>query len=348
MRYSRMHKALTDQAFFVGKPPYPYQVIPVEDTEHKTLEPHPERSVYAKRMAAFYLDGWSCQQIADWLNENGYSQPQPPKDRQGKGWHSRIVWKILRSPAMVGRIQWNGKTYLRVEPVIPAEDYQSILALMGERQRNRGGGRNPSGKKHETALLTGLIFCPNGHPMYRQFGRPVPSAPEGYYYCRQCPKSERLLAPIHLIDAAVNDAVMLDADIPHLVRDVAPADDYSADIIRVKDEISAIDSDSDEAPARFSSLHAELARLRKLQAEAKPPKVEPRKDGDRTIGDVWQSLDTPAKRRWLLSRKGSGWLAGETKASVKVFPRDETGGWPTVIDLGEYSDMIGSLVLLEA
>ena len=127
------------------------------------------------------------------------------------------------------------------------------------------------------------------------------------------------------------------------MRDVAPADDYSADIIKVKDEISAIDSDSDEAPSLFSSLHAELARLRKLQAEAKPAKVEPRIDGDRTIGDVWESMDAPARRRWLLSRKGSGWLPGQDKASVKVFPRDETGGWPVIVDIGDYTDLVVSL-----
>lgn len=218
--------------------------------------------------------------------------------------------------------------------------------IMGKRQRNRGAGRNPSGRQHETALLTGMIFCPNDHPMYRQFGRPVPSAPQGYYYCRSCPKGERLLAPVHLIDAAVNDAVMSDADIPHLVRDVAPVDDYSSDIMRVKDEIGEIDSESDDAPALFSSLHAELARLRKLQAEAKPPKVEPRKDGDRTIGDVWQSLDTAGKRRWLLSRRGSEWFPEQTKARVKVFPRTEDGQWPTDIDLGKVTDTIGSLVTM--
>jgi hypothetical protein len=185
--------------------------------------------------------------------------------------------------------------------------------------------------------------------MHRTFSRTATqSAPEGYYYCRMCPKGERLLAPIHLIDAAVNDAVMSDADIPHLVSDAVPVDEYADDIDRVRDEIRELaqDPESDGFMEQTAAKHAELARLRKLQAEAKSPKAEPRKDGDKTIGDVWQSLDTDAKRRWLLARKGSEWLPGQTKASVKVFPRTDDGQWPTVIDLGEYTDSIGSLATL--
>ena len=129
------------------------------------------------------------------------------------------------------------------------------------------------------------------------------------------------------------------------MNDISLADDYSADIQKVKDEISEIDHDADGAPALYSSLHAELARLRKLQAEAKPAKVEPRHDG-KTIGEVWQSLDTTGKRRWLLSRRGSEWLPNQTTAKVTVHPRNEDGYWHAVIDLGQYTDMVASLQIL--
>ena len=55
MRYRRMHKALIDQAFFVGKKPYGYEIVLVEGTEHKTLQPHPVTAAVVRSIFKLYL-----------------------------------------------------------------------------------------------------------------------------------------------------------------------------------------------------------------------------------------------------------------------------------------------------
>ena len=152
--------------------------------------------------------------------------------------------------------------------------------------------------------------------MYRIKGRSIPSVPDGlYYYCSAeiCPKGNRMLVPLAYLDAAVNDAVMTMADLPHLVIKVTPGNDYSEEIAQIKKDITELDVESVTYDSDLTRFRAEIARLRELdRTEAKASKTEVKPDG-RTIGEVWESLDTAARRKWLLARKGSNWLPGQDK-----------------------------------
>ena len=174
MRYRRMHKALLDQAFFVGKKPYGYEIVLVEGTEHKTLQPHPVTAAVVRSIFELYLsEEWSVRRIAAWLNEMGIEEPQPPKNgavRKNPGWNDSAVQRILRSPAAIGRIMRLGKTVLRVEPLVSADDYKRAQAIMDKRGTRKA-------VTSDTAMMTGMLFCQNGHPMYRLRGREVPSNP---------------------------------------------------------------------------------------------------------------------------------------------------------------------------
>jgi len=167
-----------------------------------------------------------------------------------------------------------------------------------------------------------------------------------YYYCSAeiCSKGNRMLVPLAYLDAAVNDAVMVMADQPHLVITVTPGNDHSEEIAQIKKDVTELDVESDTYDSDLARFRVEIARLRELdRTEAKAAKTEVNPDG-RTIGEVWESLGTAARRQWLLARNGSGWLPGQDKVRVKVGPRDpELGIWPIDIDLGEFTDSILSL-----
>jgi len=330
-RYSRMQRALRDQAYFVGKCPYGYHIVTVDGTDHKTLAPDPVTRAYVRGMVKRYLEGQSLRQIRDWLNTSAIPVPAPAQNRKNEGWHHNTVKLILRNPAIIGRIHTGGKTYLRVEPLIPAEDFPRVQELMTSRAYR---GAPPQ----RTALLTSIAMCDRGNSMHRIQGRKIPSVPDGqYYYCRDnCPKGSRLLVPLAYLDAAVNDAVMAIADLPHLVMTVTPGDDYSNEIDQVLRDLREIDPEDDAQEAERPRLRAELKRLRVLQSESKPKPSKPRHDG-RAIGEVWESLDAAGRRQWLLARK----------ARVQVNARDaELGIWVTDIDLGEYTDSILSLAII--
>lgn len=164
-----------------------------------------------------------------------------------------------------------------------------------------------------------------------------------FYYCApdKCARGNRVLIPLAYMDTAVNDAVMAMADMPHLVIKTMPADDHSNEIAQIKQDISELDPEATtyDYDAELAKRRAEIARLRELDRnEAKPLKRDINPDG-KTVGEIWESLDTAGRRQWLLARNGR----------VQVSARDrELGVWITDIDLGEYTDAAYSLATLKA
>ena len=297
MRYRRMHKALLDQAFFVGKRPYGYEIVKVDGTEHKTLKPHPIQAAVVRTIFEMYLtEEWSVRQLAEWLNSKNIQEPQPPKGsvvRKHAGWNGNGVCDVLRRPSAIGRIVRNGKTVLRVEPLVLTDDYQRAQAIMDARGKRKA-------VTEPTAMMTGMLFCQNDHPMYRLRSRQVPSNPSGlYYYCKECPKGQRTLAKLSDVHAAVNDHIMGFEDTPHFEVNVIPGDDYSYEIGEARQAISALDPEDESYDSELAKLRAQLAELRAMPS--KPAKVERRESG-LTVGQVWQSLDDMGKRRFLLKQ----------------------------------------------
>ena len=329
LRYLRMQKALRQQGYFVGKKPYGYRIVELGD--HKTLEPDPVTGAIVRGMAKRYLEGQSLRQIVDWLNSSAIPAPQPPRKRIGKGWEPTAVNRILRNPAIIGRVQVKGRTALKVEPLISVEDYRRIQDMLDSRASR--------GAPQETALLTSILICPRGHTMPRIRGRGWRANPNPeWYYCRECRKGQRLMVPLAEMDATVEEAVEAIADQPHKIVTIKPGDSYGEEIKQIKEEMHRqVDAENwDEVPA----LRAEIERLRHLPR--KKPEIIEDYDG-RTVWEVWQSLDIAGKRRWLLARRPANWLPDQSTeqlgARVQVFGRDpETGALITDIDLGELTD----------
>jgi len=265
----------------VGKPPYGYRIVKIEDTSLKTLEPDPETAPVVKSIFQMYDQGMSIYQIADSLNEAGIKSPQG----QAKGWQHNTARRILQNPSTVGRIRHNGTTVLRVPPLVPLEDYNRVSARIKSRA-TRGPGRQ------DTALLTGMVLCDNGSAMYRHRARD-----SEYYYCGHgCPAGSRLMVKMSYLDSVVEDMVMSAGDQPHIITVVSPGDNHSDEIDQIRQEIRDLDPETDEYDTRLAELRQELANLRSLPSA--PRQVEYKPFG-KTIGEVWQSLDTAGKRRFL-------------------------------------------------
>lgn len=298
IRYRRMHKALHDQAFFVGKPPYGYEIVRVDGTEHKTLKPHPITAAVVQTIFQLYLSGeWSIRRIAEWLNEKGIQEPQPSSDRKRAGWNDNGVRRILRKPSAIGRIVWNGHTVLRVDPLVSAADYKQVQEMIDRRATR-------SAVTRETAMMTGMLFCENDHPMYRLQGRKIPSVPDGqYYYCRECPKGQRFLISMASVHQYVDNRMTALTDTPNIVTVVTPGDDYANEIDKVRRDISEVDPESDDYDIKVPKLREELKRLRDLAKKSKPKVTQKIDDKSRSIAEAWGSLTTATDRRKFLMGK---------------------------------------------
>lgn len=344
-RYKRALKSLRDQGYFSGgRNPYGYRIVCAERCgsiskkeckHHTALEPDPVTAPIVRGMARKYLDGQSLRQIADWLTSSAI--PVPRMEMRTKAeikWSAQTVKNILTNPAIIGRAQVNGRTTHRCEPIISVEDFRRIKETLAGRGRRRT-------HKYDTALLTSMLVCKNGHSMYRQ--RASNKTGRYYYYCKQCPKGERPFIWCEEIDAAVHEAVMHMKDEDHIVTTVKPGDTYGEEINLIKKEIASLaySVEEDGYDARLASLREEIRHLRSLPR--KPAEITEGPDG-RKVGDVWESLDTTGRRQWLLARRGSNWLPGQEHVKVQVFGRDpETGTLITDIDLGEVTESIESL-----
>jgi hypothetical protein len=179
-------------------------------------------------------------------------------------------------------------TVLRVQPLVQLEDYNRVSALIKSRA-TRGPGRK------DTALLTGMVFCDYGSAMYRQHARSA-----DYYYCNHgCPAGSRLMVKLSHLDAVVDEMIMANGGKPYIITVVTAGDDHSDEIDQIRREIRDLDPEAGDYDNRLADLRDELKNLRSLPSTRK---VE-RKPSGKTIGEVWQSLDTEGKRRFLIDHE---------------------------------------------
>jgi DNA invertase Pin-like site-specific DNA recombinase len=339
-RYQRMHRSLRDQHYFVGKRTYGYRIV--EAGDHKTLEIDEDQARVVREMFQRYLAGESLIEIRNWLVAAKIPAPQPRKDDDGnpvdvcKTWSSQAVRRILSNPVMTGRVMVHGRTYLRVTGIIEPADFEKVREAL-DSKATRGKANKP------TAMLTGIIRCEHGHPMFRLKGRQIPSVPDGmYYYCSAevAPKGQRHLVPMTEADQAANDFVMSFDDQPNFIMKMSPAQKYANQIAEVKAEIRELDPMASDFMERVAEKRAELERLQELASKAaeSKPTLDRKPDGTiRFIGEAWESMDTAAKRAWLLER-------GVMVIAHKV-PRTDGNGhdYTFVIDPGDIIQRLESL-----
>jgi hypothetical protein len=287
--------------------------MPIDSGDHKTLAPKPGESEVIANAARRYLAGATIDALCDDLNSRGIPSPTF-KGQPGKHWHAKTLAGLLRNPAIAGRrMDAKGKTILTYEGIITWEDHQRLVARLDSRAHRKG--ISPA----NVALLTSTIFDASGHPMYRINGWQGPM-----YYCRKCHAS----ITVEEADDMANEAVMEYADEPHMVQRLIPGKNHDDEIARLRQDRAELDDLADDYDERHAALTADIRRLTKLDKDdPQPNEVKPVRSG-RTIGQVWESLDTAGRRDWL---RENGWTF--TVGENGVFQIDE--GWTAGIGIEE-------------
>lgn len=125
----------TNNALY-GRPPYGF--TSEGDKYHRRIVHKPGEAEILTEAAQRYLGGESLQEIASDLNRRGVPSPNW-HGKPGAHWYPRTIGVLLRNPAMIGRrMDRNGQTATRFEPLISVKDFEQIDRLMTSRGAPQG------------------------------------------------------------------------------------------------------------------------------------------------------------------------------------------------------------------
>lgn len=261
-----------------------------------------------------YLAGRSLRQLCAYLDAQGVPT------RRGGAWVPKTLSDVLRNPVLSGRrVDGNGRTILRVPPILDGDTWRKLQAEMDHRATKKGAVRAGA------PMLGGVVVCRDcGGPMYRLRAQNVRK--DGtkqynvYYRCwgtDTAPSKCKNMYPLEELDAWL-DRRMARIKLPRYEIVVSPGHGYEDEIYEVERDLRELDLDAPDYDERHAALRAERARLRALPAT--PDTVERRKTGQ-SIGQYWVTLETGEDKRAFLVKHGVKVYVrrGETRDQDHVF-----------------------------
>jgi site-specific DNA recombinase len=312
LRYRRMQEHLRGTKSFVGRPPFGYRVV--GEVKSKALEIDPVQAAAITEVVAMYLAGKSLRQLCTYLDAQGIPT------RRGGAWVPKTLSDVLRNPVLSGRrADGNGRTILRVPPILDVDTWRKLQAEMDRKATKKGAARTGS------PMLGGIAVCHTcGGPMYKLRAQNVRKDGSKqfnvYYRCWGTdtnPSTCKNMYPLDELDAWVENR-MARIMSPRYEIVVTPGHGHEDEIYEIERDLRELDLDSPDYDERHAALRAERARLRALPATV--DKVERRKTGD-TIGQYWAALQTDEGKRAFLVKLGVvvGVRRGMTREEDRVF-----------------------------
>ncbi|MGE4274072.1 MAG: recombinase family protein [Desulfitobacterium sp.] len=121
----------------------------------------PEEAAVIKEIFTMRSEGYSFQEIADYLNSRSL------KTKRGTKFHQTSISKIVRNPRYIGLSRWMGKEYKANHPaIISSELWDKVQEVNKERTHTRRGNRE------DNSYLVELYCHECGRRMYGELGRP--------------------------------------------------------------------------------------------------------------------------------------------------------------------------------
>lgn len=308
---------LRENKYLVGAAPWGFRIVAKDD--HKTLAPDPDLAPVIRDLVTRYIAGATLLALCQSLRRRGIVPPR------GGQWNPATLRQTFQNQALIGRrrSRADGRVVLTFDPIIDIATWSRLQTAIKERSRRRSG--RPADDK---AMLTNVAVCAAcGGPMYRH--KLTNKRADGsrwvkmYYRCKgpgHEPSRCKNLIPEADLDAWL-DSWLHPAE-PYgsyeiLERVTIPGNGHDAELEMNAADISDLAGRVHEIPAgefmsRMAALSTERERLQARPAE--PDRIETRATGI-TLGELWETLTTDAKRRYL--------LAADVKVRVRPQPEGE-------------------------
>jgi DNA invertase Pin-like site-specific DNA recombinase len=299
----------------------PFGRIPVRaEPNGWRLVPDPEYAPVVVEMVRRYLDGHSFHMLACWLNEHGIPASRDAqrlrngKPVKGKGWTRATVQKVLASPGLAGHVVSSGEPLrdadgliVRIDPLIPPEDYERLQAALSERAY---------GRRVNASRLLQVAYCALcSSPLHITPTKTSASAEQVYRYYR-CSESRKSACPAnrlpaeYLEDLAARLFLSLVGNQEILERVHIAAEDASAELTAVDEAMEHLEAQyasgavyrGETGAARFAGLMARLEERRDRLAAlpSTPARIEYRPTG-RTFADRWREEDQAGRRQLMVN-----------------------------------------------
>jgi site-specific DNA recombinase len=301
----------------------PFGRIPAR-TEPKgwRLVPDPEYAPVVVEIVRRYLAGHSFHMLSRWLNEQGIPASRDAqrlrngKPAKGKGWTPATVQKVLTSPGLAGHVLAQGEPLrdadgliVRIDPLIPPEDYERLQTALKERAY---------GRRVNASRLLQVAYCALcSSPLHATPTKTSASAEQIYRYYL-CSEGRKSACPANRVPAEYLENLAgrlflgLVGNQEILERVDVPAEDSSAELATVEEAMEHLEAQyatgavyrGVNGAERFAAMMTRLEERRDRLAElpSKPARIEYRPTG-RTFADRWREEDA-ARRRQLMVHAG--------------------------------------------
>jgi len=238
----------------VGPPPLGYEM------HEKRYRPLPKEVDIVRFLDQAYLETRSLDQVARMAYQRGF------RTRKGHTLTKNAISCILKNPAYIGKISFNGETFQAShEPIRDQKTYARILQSLERNWLHKGSGRSKA-KLYEY-LLQGLMLC--GYCK----GKMVPRTSMGrgghpyhYYICNRADKTSGIDCPKNYLDAVEADHYVL-----NYVKQLALRDDLVLKLCQEQDtsfaeSLRTLRRDQEHIKARLAENQREAANLVRAMA----------------------------------------------------------------------------------
>ena len=231
-----------EKGFPLGPPPIGYVM------KNKMFAIEPDYAKHVREADRLYIERQSAGAVVVEFRKRGYRTPQ------GGCYNNPMICRMLRNPAYVGKLHYEGRIYdAQWEPIRSPETHDQIQKLMDRNARLNGTPNKPT--REYAYLLQGLIRCGScGHRMSPQPGTSRTGRLHPYYSCGHAEKSRGTACPFRYVPAQAADQAVLEFLTqlhlkPELVKAFAArANEFAsetlsklrADLERVKEPLSVV------------------------------------------------------------------------------------------------------------
>lgn len=327
-----------------GIPPYGYdlkQTVVLDqygkEKETKVLVLDEETTTIVHQMRNWIMEGSSCIQVAQRLNERGIPTPmdlrraRKGKASRGELWSPQAVKLILRSPSLLGYklhrqkpIRNHDGSYFQIaDAAMTQDEYDSLQDSLVKRREKPTRVSKPS-------PLGGVLFCgtckgPVGHVRFNR-----PTGEHRYYMCRGGRHSgykrcEGISMKADEVTELVEQEFLTQCgDLPMLKWTFHRGSDHRAELEETRKRIGRLREDRelgayDDDPEYYAQKMREYTE-RKRELEQTPTE-EPgwqSEELDVTYRQAWEAAEWEDRRTLLIDAGIVFWIHGKTRWELQV------------------------------